>query len=66
MIFFFLLVAAVFSFLVYSLAAGMKWHKGAMLLAVFPLLATYFLGIWGLIISALFVAAMFKASSAAP
>jgi len=60
-----LAVSLVFAFLVYMLAAGMDWPKWmAVLLALVPVGAVLFAGIFGFLGAALFVGAMYKASSA--
>lgn len=65
MFFLFMFIAIVFAVLVFRLAAGMSWHWAfAAFLAAVPLGATFFMGAFGLIGSAMFVAAMYKASAA--
>lgn len=65
MIALFMLIAVIFAVLVFRLAVGMDWHWGfAACLAAVPLGATFFMGAFGLIGSAMFVAAMYKASAA--
>lgn len=60
-----MVIGLVFSVVVYNLAVGMDWHWGfAVFLALVPIGAAVFMGIFGVIGSALFVGAMFKASAA--
>ncbi len=59
----YLLVAVVLAIAVFRLSMGMGWHWGvAVGLALLPLVATFFLGLIGVLISAAFVAALYKAS----
>jgi len=62
-----MLIALVLAVLVFKLSSDMDWHWGVgIFLAAIPLAASYFLGIFGVIGSAMFVGAMFKAASAQP
>lgn len=60
----YLLVALLLSITVFRLARGMDWP---IVLVIFftlvPLVATFFLGLIGVLASAVFVGALFKASS---
>ena len=59
----FLFVALFLGVLVFRLSMGMSWPWGlALLLALIPPVATFFLGIIGLLGSALYVGAMYKAA----
>jgi hypothetical protein len=60
----FLLVAVVLSTMAFRVSMGMGWHWGAALfLALIPLVATYFVGLIGLLASAVFVGGLYKASA---
>jgi hypothetical protein len=60
----FLLVAVVLSVMAFRVSMGMGWHLGtAILLALIPLVSTYFVGLIGLLASAVFVGGLFKASA---
>jgi hypothetical protein len=57
-------IALALGFMLYRLAVGNDWHWGfGVLLALFPLGFTLFLGIYGLLISAVFVGGVYKASA---
>jgi hypothetical protein len=59
-----LFVALVLSVLAFRVTAGMGWHwSAAVFFALVPLAATYFLGIIGLLGSAVFVGGLYKASA---
>ncbi len=58
-----LLVAVGLGVLVFRLAWSQGWHWGlGLLLALLPVAVTFFFGILGLLGSALFVGALYKAS----
>jgi hypothetical protein len=60
----FLLVAAVLSAMALRVSLGMGWHwVAALLMAAIPLAATYFVGLIGLLASAVFVGGLYKASA---
>jgi hypothetical protein len=57
-------IALVLGFMLYRLAVGNDWHWGfGVLLALMPLGFTLVLGIYGLLISAVFVGGVYKASA---
>ncbi len=61
---FILLLALALSVLTFRLAVSMCWHWSVgLLLAAIPLVAVYFLGIFGLVPSAAFVSALYKFSA---
>ena len=54
-------IALVLSVMVFWLSWNLCWHWGVgIVLAAIPLLFTFFLGVWGLLISGLFTAALYK------
>jgi hypothetical protein len=60
----FLLVAIVLSLMAFRVSMGMGWHLvTAVFLALIPLVATYFVGLIGLLASAVFVGGLYKASA---
>jgi hypothetical protein len=60
----FLALGCVFGAIVYYLGTGADWHWGAALAAALvPVAFTYFMGVLGLLISAAFVAAIYKATT---
>ena len=60
----FWLVPAVLSVLAFRVTAGMGWHwLSAVFFGLVPLAATFFLGIFGLLASAVFVGGLYKASA---
>ena len=60
----FLFVAAVLSVMAFRVSMGMGWHgSAAIFLSLIPLVATYFVGLIGLLASAVFVGGLFKASA---
>jgi hypothetical protein len=59
-----LFVALALSVLAFRVTAGMGWHwSAAVFFALVPSAATYFLGMIGLLASAAFVGALYKASA---
>ena len=57
-------IALVLGFMLYRLAVGNDWHWSiGALLALMPLGFTLLLGIYGLLISAVFVGGVYKASA---
>jgi len=59
-----LFVVVVLGVLAFRVTAGMGWHwSAAVFFALVPPAATYFLGIIGLLASAAFVGALYKASA---
>ena len=59
-----IIVGIVFGILVFRLAMGMDWHIGiAIFMALVPVGATLFLGVFGVVASALFLGSMYKASA---
>ncbi|HSQ55755.1 MAG TPA: hypothetical protein VLM40_08410 [Gemmata sp.] len=57
-------VALLLGFFAYHLSYHMEWHWGVGgFLALVPLAATFFLGIFGLLGSAVFVGSLYRASS---
>jgi hypothetical protein len=55
------LIAIVLAILVFGLAKRSDWHWGVALgLAAIPIAFTVFLGIYGVIIAAIFTASMYK------
>lgn len=60
----FLLVAAFLSLMAFRVSVGMGWHLvTAVFLALIPLIATYFVGLIGLLASAVFVGGLYKSSA---
>jgi hypothetical protein len=60
----FLLVAIVLSLMAFRVSMGMGWHLvTAVFLALIPLVATYFVGLIGLLASAVYVGGLYKASA---
>ena len=60
-----LLPAAILGFLTFQLAVGMNWHIAvALILALVPIAATFFMGVFGFVGGAMFVGMMYRASSA--
>ena len=59
-----LLIALVLGAGVFRLSTSMGWHWGlAVVLALIPPVATFFLGVLGLLGSALFVGGLYKATA---
>jgi hypothetical protein len=57
-------IALVLGFMLYRLATANEWHWGVgVCLAFFPLGATLIFGIYGLLVSAVFVGGVYKASA---
>ena len=57
-------IALVLGFMLYRLAVGNDWHWGfGVFLALMPLGFTFVLGIYGLLISAVFVGGVYKATA---
>ena len=57
-------IALVLGFMLYRLAVGNDWHWAfGAFLALMPLGFTLFLGIYGLLISAVFVGGVYKATA---
>ena len=57
-------IALVLGFMLYRLAAANEWHWAVgVALALFPLGATLVFGIYGLLVSAVFVGGVYKASA---
>jgi hypothetical protein len=60
----FLLVAGVLSVMAFRVSVGMGWHWGAaLILGAIPMAAVLFLGIFGLLASAVFVGGLYKANA---
>jgi len=60
----FLFVVAVLAVMAFRVSLGMGWHlSAALFMAAVPIAATYFVGLIGLLASAVFVGGLYKASA---